>query len=350
MHSDGWQAHWFQHCLIFHTDSGALLLGTERRLCSPTCRLKPTCLTPVLPSRQQTCCLAFCSLNYGWMLKIHFGTRWGLGPWKNPKASPQGSQCCRAAGGRGHEQQQWLQSSWGLSALQGSQRPGSSLLLETNTNIHSSTLLFENRVSIQAETKQTEPTLLWLDLVILVVSSNLNNSVALQNVTLCSRVMPQPAAASWDGDSIAECCEDKRGGGKKLRGLPLWEEKENEATRTAQQTQREAAAGLGTLEEHTYSYLQYTGFYICCLRIPNSMICFTTGWLVRELLAQSIFPNKSAISNSETVPQHTATSRALLEATESIWQQGNTKHLVLFQSASVKALDFDIIIFRLFTY
>jgi len=180
MHSDGWQAHWFQHCLIFHTDSGALLLGTERRLCSPTCRLKPTCLTPVLPSRQQTCCLAFCSLNYGWMLKIHFGTRWGLGPWKNPKASPQGSQCCRAAGGRGHEQQQWLQSSWGLSALQGSQRPGSSLLLETNTNIHSSTLLFENRVSIQAETKQTEPTLLWLDLVILVVCSNLNNSVALK--------------------------------------------------------------------------------------------------------------------------------------------------------------------------
>lgn len=163
-------------------------------------------------------------------------------------------------------------------------------------------------------------------------------------------MMPQPAAASWDGDSIAECCEDKRGGGKKLRGLPLWEEKENEATRTAQQTQREAAAGLGTLEEHTYSYLQYTGFYICCLRIPNSMICFTTGWLVRELLAQSIFPNKSAISNSETVPQHTATSRALLEATEIIWQQGNTKHLVLFQSASVKALDFDIIIFRLFMY
>lgn len=48
--------------------------------------------------------------------------------------------------------------------------------------------------------------------------------------------IPQPAGASWDGDSLAECWEEEGEGGKKLRGLPLWGEKGNEATQTAQQT------------------------------------------------------------------------------------------------------------------
>lgn len=42
---------WFQQCLIFHTNPWALLLGTERRLCSPVCRLEPICLIPVLSYR-----------------------------------------------------------------------------------------------------------------------------------------------------------------------------------------------------------------------------------------------------------------------------------------------------------
>lgn len=42
--------------------------------------------------------------------------------------------------------------------------------------------------------------------------------------------IPQPAGASWDGDSLAECWEEEGEGGKKLRGLPLWGEKGNEAT------------------------------------------------------------------------------------------------------------------------
>lgn len=147
--------------------------------------------------------------------------------------------------------------------------------------------------------------------------------------------IPQPAGTSWDGDSLAECWEEEGEGGKKLRGLPLWGEKGNEATQTAQQT----LIRLQLDEVHqrsthipVYNALAFTH---AVWELSNSVLCFTTGWLVRDLLAQSISSNESAVSNSEAVPQHTATRRELLEATESILQQGNKKGFFLFVSVCV---------------